>query len=85
MSSNNSNDQLNVLLSTAGKKLGISPDKLRAALNDPKIAESLLSQIEDKSGGKFKTGDKGALEKMIKNNPQAKKLLDDLTRGGKNG
>jgi Uncharacterized protein conserved in bacteria len=85
MSSNNSNDQLNALLSTAGKKLGISPDQLRAALSDPKTAETLLSQIESKSGGKIKTGDKSALEKMVKSNPQAKKLLDDLTRGGKNG
>lgn len=85
MASNNSNDQLNALLSTAGKKLGISPDQLRAALSDPKIAQSLLSDIDKKSGGKFKTGDKSALEKMVNSNPQAKKILDDLTRGGKNG
>ena len=85
MSSNISKEQLNAMLDTAGKKLGISPDALRAALSDPKIAETMLAQIDKKSGGKFKASDKSSIENMVKNNPKAKKMLDDLTRGGKNG
>ena len=85
MSSNNSSDQLNSLLQTAGKKLGISPDVLLSALSDPKKAESLLSQIEKKTGEKIGATDQSSLEKMVKNNPKAKKMLDDLMRGGKNG
>jgi hypothetical protein len=85
MSANISNEQLNAMLQTAGKKLGISPDALRAALSDPKKAESMMSQIKSKSGGKVGGMDKGALEKMVKSNPQAKQMLDDLMRGGKNG
>lgn len=78
-------DQLSMLLNTAGKKLGISPESLRAALSDPKLAESVLGQIDKNSGGKLKMTSKESLEKMVKNNPQAKKLYDELSRGGKNG
>lgn len=85
MSANISSDQLNAMLNTAGKKLGISPNALRAALSDPKKAESMLSQIDKQSGGKVKATNKASLEKMVKNNPAAKKMLDDLMRGGKNG
>lgn len=85
MSYNNSNDQLNALLKTAGKKLGISPDALRAALSNPEKAETMLSQIDKRTGGKISGADAGSIENMIKNNPKAKKIFDDLTRGGKNG
>jgi hypothetical protein len=85
MSNNNSNDQLNALLQTAGKKLGISPNALLAALSDPQKAEVLLSQIEKRSGGKISASDPSSIEKMVKDNPKAKKILDDLARGNKNG
>ena len=85
MSSNNSGDQLSALLQTAGKKLGISPDALLAALSDPKKADAMLSEIDKKTGGKISAKGAGSLENMVKNNPAAKKILDDLTRGGKNG
>jgi hypothetical protein len=73
------------MLETAGKKLGISPDTLRAALSDPKKAESLVNQIDKKTGGKISSSDPSALKKMIDNNPKAKKMFDDFTRGGRNG
>jgi hypothetical protein len=85
MSSNNSEDQLNAMLEMAGKKLGISPMQLRNALSDPKKAQSLLSQIDQNSGGKINTSSPEYLEKIINNNPKAKKMFDDLTRGNKNG
>lgn len=85
MSSNISNEQLNAMIKTAAKKLGVSSDQLRAALSNPQKAESVLSQIDKKSGGKFNTSDKSSLERMIMNNPKAKKMFDDLTRGNKNG
>lgn len=85
MSSNISEDQLNAMLEMAGKKLGIAPTQLRAALSDPKKAETLVSQINHKSGGKFNTSDPSSLEKMVKNNPNAQKMLDDLTKGNKDG
>lgn len=85
MSSNISNEQLNAMIKAAAKKLGISSDQLRAAISNPQKAESVLSQIDKKSGGKFSTSDTKSLEKMIMNNPKAKKMFDDLTRGNKNG
>jgi hypothetical protein len=85
MSSNISDDQLNAMLEMAGKKLGISSSQLRNALSDPKKAQSLLSQIDQNSGGKYNTSDPGSLEKIVKNNPAAKKMLDNLTRGNKDG
>lgn len=85
MTYNNNNSQLDALLKTAGKKLGVSPDALRAALTDPKKAEEMLSTIDKRTGGKLNVKDPSALENMIRNNPKAKKLFDDLTRGGRNG
>lgn len=76
-----SNNQLDALLKTAGKKLGISPDALRQALTDPKKAEEMLSAIDKRTGGKINVKDPNSLENMIKNNPKAKKLFDDLTKG----
>lgn len=83
--SNISKEQLNAILETAGKKLGISPDQLRAAMSDPKKAESLLNKIDKHNGGKFNTQDPAALEKIVRNNPKAKKMLDELSRGDRNG
>lgn len=85
MSSNISNEQLNAMLKTASKKLGISSDQLRSALSNPQKAESVLSQIDRKTGGKFNTSDTKSLEKMLRNNPKARKMFDDLTRGNKDG
>ena len=85
MSSNNSNDQLSALLKTAGKKLGISPNDLLAALSDPKKADAMLSEIDKKTGGKISAKGTDSLENIVKSNPAAKKMFDDLTRGGKNG
>lgn len=83
MSSNISNEQLNAMLKTASKKLGISPDNLRAALSNPEKADSVLSQIDKNSGGKFNTSDTKSLERMIMNNPKARKMFEDLARGKK--
>jgi len=85
MPRNNSNDQLGAMLETAGRKLGISPDALRAALSDPKKAQQLVGEIDRKSGGKICSGGIESLEKMVRNNPQARKIYDDIIRGGKNG
>lgn len=85
MPNNKSNDQLGALLDAAGKKLGISPQTLREALNDPQKAQAIVGQIDKKSGGKISSGGTDSLEKMIKNNPKAQKLFDDIMRGGKNG
>jgi hypothetical protein len=85
MSSNISDEQLNAMLQTASKKLGISANQLRAALSDPKLAESVLGQMDKKSGGTFNLSDTQALEKLIRSNPKAKKMFDDITRGNGNG
>jgi hypothetical protein len=85
MSSNNSNDQLNAMIQAAGKKLGIPPSELLAALSNPKKADAMLSQIDKKTGGKISAKGTESLENIIKNNPTAKKMFDNLTRGGKNG
>lgn len=84
MSSNISKEQLEAILKTAGRKLGVAPDALRAAMSDPQKAESLLSQLDERSGGKI-SANVDALEKKVKGDPKAKKMLDDLARGGKNG
>lgn len=85
MPHNKSNDKLGPLLETAGKKLGISPDILREALSDPEKAQTLISEIDRKSGGKISSGGAQSLENMVNSNPKAKKLYDDIIRGGKNG
>lgn len=83
MSSNISNEQLNAMLKTASKKLGISPDKLREALSNPQKVDSVISQIDKKSGVKINVSDTKSLERMIMNNPKARKMFEDLAKGKK--
>lgn len=85
MSAKNNNNQFDIIINEAGKKLGISPDALRAAINNPEMAQSMLNEIDKKTGGKFNASNPDSMKNMIKNNPQAQKMYDDLTRGGNNG
>ncbi len=75
-----SQKDLAAMLETAGKKLGVRPEMLRAALSDPKKAEEVLTQINQNSGGKIDTTSPETLERMVRANPAAKKALDDLRR-----
>jgi hypothetical protein len=84
MPTNNSN-QLNDMLNMAGKKLGISPEALRNALSDPNKAQQLLGEIDKKTNGKINATNPDAMKNMMKNNPNAQKIFNDLIRGGKNG
>lgn len=81
----NNGNQLNDLINMAGKKLGISPDALRAALSDPNKAQQMLGEIDKKTGGAYNASNPESLKNMMKNNPNAQKMFNDLTRGGKNG
>lgn len=85
MSAKNNSNQFDIIINEAGKKLGISPDALRAAINDPNKAQSMLNEIDKKTGGKFNASNPESMKNMIKNNPQTQKMYDDLMRGGKNG
>lgn len=85
MQNNKSENKLDALLKTAGEKLGISPEALRAALNDPQKAEQIISGINKKAGDGINSESTRSLENMINKNPKARKLYDDIMRGGKNG
>lgn len=81
----NSGNQFNDMINMAGKKLGISPDALRAALSDPKKAQDMLGEIDKKSNGQFSSQNPEAVKNMLKSNKNAQAIFNNLTRGGKNG
>lgn len=74
-------ETLNAMLKLASSKLGMTPEQLKTAVSDPKSADSLLSAIDKSSGGKVRSSMSGAgsLEEFLRKNPQAKKLMDELT------
>lgn len=81
---------LDKMIKLASKKLGMTPETLKSAVSDPKKAENLLSSLGKNPDKTTRTGvDPGtlkspaALEKLINNNPKAKKLLMELM--GENG
>ncbi|MCC8112220.1 MAG: hypothetical protein LIO74_11755 [Ruminococcus sp.] len=73
-------NQVNALLDTAGKKLGIPPEKLKTALESGKY---------DKILGNLNQKDSAALQKVLQNpklmeklmhSPQAKALYEKLSK-----
>lgn len=76
---------LDKMIKIASKKLGMTPEKLKSAVSDPKQAENLLSSLGKSPSDHAQTGvDPGAfsspaaLEKLINSNPKAKKMLEEL-------
>jgi hypothetical protein len=76
---------LNAMLKMAGQKLGMTTEQLRATISDPKKADELLSSLNKNSGGKAKEamGSTSAIEDLLKSNPKAKKMLENLMGGKK--
>lgn len=79
------NNQFDSMINQAAQKLGISPDALKAAINDPKKADSMLGEINKKTNGELNTQNAKAMKDMLNKNPQAKQMFNNLTKGGKNG
>lgn len=72
------------LLQIASKKLGITPEKLKATLSDKKAVQTLLNRVGGEKAKQALT-DPQALQDLLKNNPQAKRFYDDLNGGGNHG
>lgn len=78
-------ETLDKMIKIASKKLGMTPEKLKSAVNDPKQAENLLSSLGKNPSKSARAGvdpsalnSPAALEKLINSNPKAKKLLEEL-------
>ena len=83
MSNNNpsgdiSNEKINAMLKMASGKLGMSPDQLKGVLSDKKATDELLNKLGGKSKFKSALESPEALEKMLNDNPKAKKMMSDL-------
>ena len=80
-------DSLSAMLKMASKKLGISPEQLKSTLNDPKKANALLDSLDKKNNGALKSAmsDPKTLQKMVENNPAARKLFNELMGEKDNG
>lgn len=72
------------LLQIASKKLGTTPEKLKATLSDKKATQSLLGHIGGEKA-KQALNNPQVLQDLLKNNPQAKRFYDDLNGGGNHG
>jgi hypothetical protein len=79
-------EMINAMLKMAGQKLGMTPEELKAAVSDPKKANELIGSLNKNNDGKAKETmpSSSALEDLLKNNPKAKKMLEDLMGGNKN-
>lgn len=71
-------EKLNAMLKMASSKLGMSPDQLKNVLNDKNKTNELLNKIGGQSSFNQAMKNPESLEKMINENPQAKKILGDL-------
>jgi hypothetical protein len=80
-------EKLDAMLKTASQKLGMTPQQLKAMLSNPNSAGQVLSMIQKQSGGPAPKGGsmQQNIEQMLNSNPKAKKMLEDLLGGKKNG
>lgn len=84
-SGNISQDELNKMLKLASSKLGMSPDQLRGVLSDKKATDDLLGRIGGQSKLDAALRNPESLEKMVSQNPKARKMLSDLLGENKHG
>lgn len=73
-----SQEKLNAMLKMASSKLGMSTDQLKSVLNDKNKTNELLNKIGGQNSFLQAMKNPESLEKMINENPQAKKILGDL-------
>lgn len=83
---NISPDALEAMLKLASKKLGTTPEQLKSTLSDPQKADRLISELDKKQGGKIKStlNNTKSMDQLM-NNPNVKKMLNDLMGDKKNG
>lgn len=84
-SSNIRNEQIEAMIRLASGKLKMSPEQLRQILSNPGQTDALLSQIGGKTAYDSAMKDPGAVEKMLRNNPQVRKIIEGLTGSGPKG
>lgn len=81
MSNNIDKNQLQGLLNTVSKKIGIPPEQLKKELEDGKF-DSALSAMNPAESAKFQQAVKNpALIEKLMSTPQAKALYNKLTGG----
>ena len=80
-----SQEKLSAMLKLASSKLGMSSDQLKAVLSDKSSTDELLNKIGGKKSFDKAMNNPQSLEKLINDNPKAKKMLSDLMGGEKNG
>jgi hypothetical protein len=80
-----SQEKLNAMFKMASSKLGMSTDQLKTVLSDKKSTEELLGKIGGKGKLQSALDNPQSLEKLINENPAAKKLLGQLLEDQKHG
>ncbi|MBQ3138116.1 MAG: hypothetical protein IJB68_01210 [Ruminococcus sp.] len=81
MSNNIDKNQLQGLLNTVSKKIGVAPEQLRKELEEGKF-DSALSAMNQQEAAKFQQAVKNpALIEKLMSTPQAKALYNKLTGG----
>lgn len=78
---NKDNTNMDSLLKFAGKKMGVSPDKLKNDLESGNLNSLNIPEAQKKQIGEI-LNDKEALNKIL-SNPNLQTLLDSITKGGK--
>ncbi len=82
-SRNIQNEQIEAMIRLASGKLHMTPEQLHGILSDPGQTDALLSRIGGKTAYDSAVKDPGAVEKLLRENPQARKLIESLLNGGK--
>ena len=71
-------EKLNAMLKMASGKLGMTTDQLKSVLSDKKSTEKLLGKIGGTGKLKSALESPDNLEKLLNENPKAKKMLGEL-------
>ena len=82
---NISRQQIEAMIRMASGKLNMTPEQLKSVLSDHEKTDDLLNRIGGKAVFDSAMKDPKSIEKLIRNNPQAKKIIADLMRGQNNG
>ncbi|HCC00519.1 MAG TPA: hypothetical protein DEP42_04795 [Ruminococcaceae bacterium] len=78
------NMEIEQLLKIAGKRLGMDPENLRHIISDKEKAKALLNRVGGEQAEQA-LKDPQKFQEMLKKNPKADKMFNDLTGGSQHG
>lgn len=76
------NEQIEAMIQLASRKLKMPPEQLKRILSNPGQTDALLNRIGGQTAYDSAVKDPGAVEKLLRDNPQVRKIIEGLTDSG---